>query len=53
MGEKVKLALSQAFKNAYIEIDPFRNDRYSGLIVLEGFAADDEVERQQKVRKLL
>ena len=29
------------------------NDRYSGLIVWDGFANDDAVERQQRVRKAL
>lgn len=53
MQQRIKDALTQVFQQAQIELDELPGGRFSGLVIWDGFANDDSVERQRRVRQAL
>jgi len=53
MEQQIIDALQHVFAGAEVDLDSMSNGRFSGMIVWAGFAEDDAVERQQRIRAAL
>lgn len=53
MEQQIVNALTLAFENAQVDLENLPGGRFSGVVVWEGFADNDSVERQQRVRQAL
>lgn len=53
MGQKVIDALQSAFPGIEVQLDEIPGERISGMVIWAGFAALDQVDRQNRIRAAL